>query len=297
MAVSSSSQSRSVAGAGLIPGTERAMWYFLRVSGLVLVVFALTHLFITHYMNVPSQTVFSFVADRWANPLWRTFDLILLFSALWHGIIGMRMIMTDLIGSKQGRQIAYAILYIVGVVFTVLGTVTIFTFDEEAARNNTGPLSGEMWIGDLLGYSLFVFAGVVYIAVIMLIVWVVQNLRNDQVPIYNGDTGQYAWILHRATGAGVVFFLLVHILDIMLIGLGRDVYDHTVSFYANWFIIPMEIALVGAVIYHTLNGLRVMAVNFTAQGPVKEAKAFWWVLIATVILTIPSGIIILIHEL
>lgn len=297
MAVSSSSQSRSVAGAGLIPGTERAMWYFLRVSGLVLVVFALTHLFITHYMNVPSQTVFSFVADRWANPLWRTFDLILLFSALWHGIIGMRMIMTDLIGSKQGRQIAYAILYIVGVVFTVLGTVTIFTFNEEAARNNTGPLSGEMWIGDLLGYSLFVFAGVVYIAVIMLIVWVVQNLRNDQVPIYNGDTGQYAWILHRATGAGVVFFLLVHILDIMLIGLGRDVYDHTVSFYANWFIIPMEIALVGAVIYHTLNGLRVMAVNFTAQGPVKEAKAFWWVLIATVILTIPSGIIILIHEL
>ncbi len=297
MAVSSSSQSRSVAGAGLIPGTERAMWYFLRISGLVLVIFALTHLFITHYMNVPSQTVFSFVADRWANPLWRTFDLILLFSALWHGIIGMRMIVTDLIGSKQGRQIAYAILYIVGVVFTVLGTVTIFTFDEEAARNNTGPLSGEMWIGDILGYSLFVFAGVVYIAVIMLIVWVVQNLRNDQVPVYNGDTGQYAWILHRASGAGVVFFLLVHILDIMLIGLGRDVYDHTVSFYANWFIIPMEIALVGAVIYHTLNGLRVMAVNFTAQGPVKEAKAFWWVLIATVILTIPSGIIILIHEL
>lgn len=297
MAVSTSKQTRSVAGAGLIPGTERAMWYFLRVSGVVLVFFALAHLFITHYVNVPSETVFSFVAERWANPLWRTFDLILLFAALWHGIVGMRMILTDLIGSKQGRQIAYAVLWVVGIVFTVLGTVTIFTFDEEAARHNTGPLSGELWIGDLLGYSLFVFAGVIYIAVILLIVWVVQNLRNDQVPVYNGDTGQYAWILHRATGAGIVFFLLVHILDIMLIGLGRDVYDHTVSFYGNWFIIPMEIFLVGAVIYHTLNGLRVIAINFTEQGPVKEAKAFWWVLVLTVILTIPSGIVILLNEL
>ncbi len=59
----------------------------------------------------------------------------------------------------------------------------------------------------------------------------------------------------------------------------------------------MEIMLVGAVIYHTLNGLRVIAVNFTAQGPVREKTAFWWVLAGTVILTIPSAIVILLHEL
>lgn len=297
MAATTTDRMSTGSGAGLIPGTERAFWYFLRLSGLVLVVFALGHLFITHYLNAPSATVFDFVADRWANPLWRTFDLILLFAAVWHGVIGMRMILTDLFAGKQARQIAHGIMWFIGIFFTVMGTVTIFTFDEEAARNNTGPLSGELWIGDLLGYSLFLFAGVMYIAIILLAVWVIQNLRNDRVPVYNGDVGQYAWILHRATGAGIVFFLLVHILDIMLIGLGRDVYDHTVSFYANWFIIPMEILLVGAVIYHTLNGLRVIAINFTESGPVKEAKAFWWVLAATVILTIPSGIVILIHEL
>lgn len=297
MSSSTTDQIRSAPAAGLIPGTERAFWYFLRISGLVLVFFALTHLFITHYINVPSETVFSFVAARWANPLWRTFDLILLFSALWHGIIGMRMIVTDLLRSKQARQFTYAALWVIGIVFTVLGTVTIFTFDEEAAANNTGPLAGELWIGDVLGYSLFLMAGVMYIAVILLAVWVIQNLRNDQVPIYHGDIGQYAWILHRATGAGIVFFLLIHIIDIMLIGLGRDVYDHTVSFYANWFIIPMEILLVGAVIYHTLNGLRVIAINFSEKGPVKEAKAFWWVMIATVILTLPSAVVILMHEL
>src|SRR3712207_7659783 len=35
-------------------------------------------LFITHYLNVPSETDFDFVAGRMANPLWRTFDWMLL---------------------------------------------------------------------------------------------------------------------------------------------------------------------------------------------------------------------------
>lgn len=297
MAVSTNNQFRVSSGAGLVPGSERTFWYFLRISGLVLMVFVLMHLFLTHYANVPSETDFNYVAARWSNPLWRTFSIILLLSAVWHGIVGMRMVLTDVIKSNLWRQVAYAINWFVGIAFTVLGLVNVVAFDEEAARNNTGPLAEQMWIGDLIGYSLFVFAGAIYVAMILLAVWVIQNLRNGQAPIYKGDVGQYAWILHRASGVGLVFFLLVHVIDIMLVGLGSDVYDHTVGFYANWFVIPMEIMLVGAVIYHTLNGIRVMAVNFTSSGPVKEAKAFWWVLIATVVLTIPSGIVILIHEI
>ena len=293
-----STQRRSTAtGVGFIPGSERALWYFLRVSGVILVFFALGHLFITHYVNIPSDTTFDFVSARWANPLWRTFDLILLFSALWHGLVGIRLVITDLIRRQGPRQIAYALLWIFGIVFTILGTVTIVSFDEEMARNNTGPLSGEMWIGDLLGYSLYAFAVVTYVAAVLLGIWIVRNLRAGVVPVYNGDIGQYAWVLHRATGIGILFFLLVHILDIMLIGLGRDVYDHTVEFYAHWFIVPMEVMLVGAVIYHTLNGLRVIAINFSYAGAVRQKKAFWWAMGATILLTIPSAIIIVLAEL
>lgn len=292
-----SNRSRVNLGAGVIPGTERLFWYFLRVSGVLLILLAGGHLVITHYINVPSETTFEFVANRWANPFWITFDLLLLFAALWHGMIGLRLAATDLIRNKGWRQIAFGTIYALGIIFTVLGVVNIFTFDEEAARNNEGPLSGAMWFGDLIAGSLFVFAAIIYIAVIVLAVWIFKNLRGGIVPIYNGDVGQYAWVLHRATGIGVTFFLLIHIIDIMLIGWGRDVYDHTVSFYANPFIIPMEIMLVGAVIYHTLNDIRVIAINFSAKGPVREKTAFWWVLAATVLLTIPSGIVILLHEL
>jgi succinate dehydrogenase / fumarate reductase, cytochrome b subunit len=297
MASVSTLRRRTTSSAGLIPGSERAFWYFLRVSGVLLVVLAGGHLFITHYMNVPSETTFEFVANRWANPLWITFDILLLFAALWHGMIGLRLATADLVKNRAVRQVLFGTIWAVGVAFTVLGLVNIFSFDVEAARNNTGPLSGQMWFGDLIAYSLFAFAAGIYIAVIVGAIWVFRSLRGGVVPIYNGDVGQYAWILHRATGIGVTFFLLIHIIDIMLISWGRDIYDHTVSFYAHPFIIPMEIMLVGAVIYHTLNGLRVIAINFSSQGPVREKTAFWWVLALTVILTIPSAIVILIHEL
>lgn len=297
MASVSTQRRNTATGVGFIPGSERALWYFLRVSGVILIFFALGHLFITHYLNVPSETTFEFVANRWANPLWRTFDLILLFSALWHGLVGMRLVLTDMLRSRAARQIGYALLWIFGIIFTILGTVIIVTFDEEMSRTNTGPLSGEIWIGDLLGYSLYAFAVVTYIATILLALWIVRNLRAGIVPVYNGDVGQYAWVLHRVTGIGILFFLLIHIIDIMLIGLGRDVYDHTVEFYAHWFIIPMEVMLVGAVIYHTLNGIRVMAINFSSEGAIREKKAFWWVMAATILLTVPSAVIIFLAEL
>lgn len=296
MASLTTQRRRTALGAGLIPGSERAFWYFLRVSGVLLVVLAGGHLFITHYLNVPSETTFDFVANRWANPLWITFDIMLLFAALWHGLIGLRLSVTDMVKNKGWRQILYGVIWATGIAFSILGVVNIFAFDVEDARNNTGPLADQMWIGNLIAYSLFAFAAAIYIGVIILAIWVIRNLRNGVVPIYNGDVGQYAWILHRATGIGVTFFLLIHIIDIMLISWGSEIYNHTVSFYAHPFIIPMEIMLVGAVIYHTLNGLRVIAVNFSSEGAVRERKFFWGVLVLSVLLTIPSVLVIFANE-
>jgi succinate dehydrogenase cytochrome b556 subunit len=276
-----------------IPGADRIVWYFLRISGVLLIFLAGAHLFITHYLNVPSETVFDFVAPRWANPLWRTFDWLLLMAALWHGLLGLRYSITDLIRSAPWRVFAMALVWVVGFVFTAIGTMTIFTFDEEMAANNTGPLAGQFWIANLLGYSLYAFAIVIYVSVVVLAIWVVRSLIRGGPPVYNGDPGQYAWVLHRATGIGVLFFLLVHIIDIMLIGFGRDVYDESVEFYGRLEIIPMEVALVGAVVYHTLNGVRIMLIDFTGIGYRRERLMFWIVLVLSVLLTAPSLFLIL----
>lgn len=287
---------RTAGGLGVtIPGADRLVWYFLRVSGVALVVLAGLHLFITHYLNVPSETTFDFVAGRWANPLWRTFDWLLLMGALWHGIFGLRYSLTDYLRRPGPRVAAMATAYVVGFVFMAIGTITIFTFDEEVARNNLGPLAGQLWIGDLIGYSLYVFAIVTYVSAVALVVWVVRAILAGGPPIYSGDPGQYAWVLHRATGIGILFFLLVHIIDIMLVSFGRDVYDYSVEFYGRLELLPMEIALVGAVVYHTLNGLRVVAIDFTSWGYRKERELFYGVLALTVLLTLPSAVVLIVN--
>ena len=296
MALLTSERTRSGYGAS-IPGADQLSWYFFRVSGVLLVVLAVGHLFITHYLNVPSETTFDFVSRRWANPLWRSFDWLLLLMALWHGLMGLRLSVTDYIRSAGWRVLGHSAVWVIGLLFTAVGSITIFTFDEAASRNNTGPLSGSLWIADVLGYALFVFAIGTYLGAIALAVVIGRNLRAGTRPIYRGDLGQYAWVMHRATGLGVLFFLLVHIVDIMLIGLGRDVYNTSVDFYANAFLLPMEIALVGAVIYHTLNGLRIILIDFWSMGTRRQRQLFWAALIGSVALTLPSAILILAKEL
>ena len=280
-----------------VPGADRLAWYFLRLSGVALVVLALGHMFVTHYLNVPSETTFEFVANRWANPLWRTFDWLLLMAALWHGVIGARYSVADWIRGPGWRVGTLSALWLAGLVFTGLGSITIFTFDEEAAAANEGPLSDAFWIADVLGYSLFVFAIVTYVSMIAFAIWLARSLGTGGPPIYKGDPGQYAWVLHRLTGLAILFFLLVHIVDIMLIGLGQEVYDESVEFYAIPFLIPMEVALVGAVIYHTLNGIRIALIDFWEAGTRHQRELFWAVLIGAVVLTLPSAIVILIEEL
>ena len=277
-------------------GSDQLIWYFFRVTGILLIGLVGSHLFITHYLHAPSETTFDFVAERYANPLWRTADWALLLTALWHGLLGARISVNDYVRAHGWRTTLNATIWVIGLLFTLLGTVTILTFDEEAARNNTGPLAGEFWIGDILGYSLYVLAAITYVSVVLLAIYALRQLSQGNLLFYRGDPGQYAFVLHRMTGLGIVGFLLVHIVDILLIGLGRDVYDHTVEFYARAFIIPMEIALVGAVIYHALNGLRITILNFWDVGIGKERQLFYAALIGAALLTVPSVIVILQHE-
>jgi succinate dehydrogenase cytochrome b556 subunit len=296
--VASAAGSRPVGSAGItVPGADRLIWYFMRLSGALLIVLAGGHILITHYLNVPSETTFAFVTDRWSNPYWRTFDWLLLMAALWHGVLGLRYSIQDYLRSPMARTVAQGLMWILGLVFLALGTVTVFAFDAAAAAANSGPLADAMWIAEVIGLSLFVFAVVTYVSIALLVIWALRSLLERRAPIYSGGTGQYAWVLHRATGIGILFFLLVHIIDISLIGLGSANNDASVEYYARPVLLPMEILLVGAVVYHTLNGIRIMTIDFTRSGYRQERVSFAIVMILTVLLTLPSAWIIFRAEL
>jgi succinate dehydrogenase / fumarate reductase cytochrome b subunit len=80
--------------------------------------------------------------------------------------------------------------------------------------------------------------------------------------LYKGREGQWSWIAHRVTGVAIILFLFVHVVDTALVGWGPDAYNRVVSVYKNPFIRLLELGLVAAVIYHALNGVRIMIIDF-----------------------------------
>src|SRR6476619_7518967 len=111
---------RGRTGGGTIPGADQVVWYFFRVTGILLLGLALGHIFITHYLNAPSETDFDFVAARYANPLWRTFDWLLLLMAVWHGLLGARISVTDYVKSPGWRLFGNSLIWVIGIIFTII---------------------------------------------------------------------------------------------------------------------------------------------------------------------------------
>ncbi len=107
---------------------ETWSWFFMRISGLVLVFLALSHFAITHIINDVVETDAAFVADRWDNPLWRLFDWTLLALALLHGLNGLRWSIDDYVRSPTRRAWVKAGVYTLSGVLFAYGTFTIVTF-------------------------------------------------------------------------------------------------------------------------------------------------------------------------
>ena len=97
--------------------------------------------------------------------------------------------------------------------------------------------------------------------------------------MYRGGVGQWSWLLHRVTGVGVLVFLCLHILDTAMIMWGPAAYNHMVQLYRNPFFRPMEVGLLAAVLFHALNGLRVIVVDVWSQGSRHQKTLFYGVLI------------------
>jgi succinate dehydrogenase / fumarate reductase membrane anchor subunit len=115
-------------------GLELYAWLFMRVSGLTLIVMVLIHFAIMHVINDIQDINFAFVVKRFATPFWISYDLVMLILALLHGLNGLRIIIDDYVKSRPWRVMCLSALYVVGLVFLVVGTVTLVTFRPDAGR-------------------------------------------------------------------------------------------------------------------------------------------------------------------
>ncbi|MDQ3898319.1 MAG: succinate dehydrogenase hydrophobic membrane anchor subunit [Actinomycetota bacterium] len=110
------------------PSAEARSWAYMRLSGLLLLFFALVHFAITHVVTDVADTDYDFVAERWHNPAWRIFDWMLLVLALTHGLNGLRWIVDDYVRRPGRRKAVKGVLYGLTGVLVVVGTFTILAF-------------------------------------------------------------------------------------------------------------------------------------------------------------------------
>lgn len=103
----------------------------------------------------------------------------------------------------------------------------------------------------------------------------------------------WAWVAHRITGVAVFLLLLIQVLDTALIRLSPAGFENLVSWYRSPFGKILQTLLVAALLFHALNGLRVMAIDFWPRGPRYQRPLLWVVLAIWVLVMVPSSYLML----
>ena len=115
--------------------------------------------------------------------------------------------------------------------------------------------------------------------------------------LYRGREGMWAWVAHRVTGVLIFFFLFAHVLDTALVRVSPDSYNRVIDTYKTPIVNLMEVGLVGAVLYHALNGVRIMLIDFWEKGVRYQREMTWAILTIFVLVMVPGTYFILKHTL
>lgn len=99
--------------------------------------------------------------------------------------------------------------------------------------------------------------------------------------MYKGQSGMWSWLFHRIAGLGIILFLLLHIVDISLLGFGPKVYNEGIALFGTGIVRLLSLALIGGLLYHAFNGVRIMLIDFWPQGARYQRSMFVIVMVLT----------------
>ncbi len=104
---------------------------------------------------------------------------------------------------------------------------------------------------------------------------------------YRIRTGMFAWMMHRLTGVGLVVYLIIHIWGLKSLS-DPETFNALIAKYHSPIFKVGEFALLVAVAYHAMNGLRIVLIDLLGWSP-KQKKLFWTLGGVTAVIILVGG--------
>ena len=105
------------------------------------------------------------------------------------------------------------------------------------------------------------------------------------IPPREQFTGQWAHLLQRATGIMLLGYLLLHVKTIQSLSGGAEAFNAAIATFKSPLFKLAEIALLGVVVLHAFNGIRVTLLDLGyAQSRQRQLFWIWSIAIAALVL-------------
>ncbi|RLD99433.1 MAG: succinate dehydrogenase, cytochrome b556 subunit [Aquificota bacterium] len=114
---------------------------------------------------------------------------------------------------------------------------------------------------------------------------------------YRLHIGTIAWILHRVTGLLLVFYLMLHIWVTHHLSQGPAGFNKVMKAVQSPLFLFLEIGLLGCVLYHAFNGLRIIIVEFSKEGVEAHKQIFAAMMAVALFLFLVGGVPMFVHFL
>jgi len=111
--------------AEIAPGAGVWAWVMQRITAAVLILFLGAHFWVLHYAAAGEHIRLEAVIARLRSPFFMTVDYMLLATAIYHALNGVRMVVLDFGIGRRASSVFTIVLWIFGLVALVYGINTL----------------------------------------------------------------------------------------------------------------------------------------------------------------------------
>ena len=114
--------------------------------------------------------------------------------------------------------------------------------------------------------------------------------------MYRWHVGTVAWVLHRLSGLALAGYLMLHVVVIHNISRGPKAFNDMMGMVQSPLFRFLEIGLLGTVLYHAFNGVRILLVDL-GWGAKRHKALFCATMTIAAALFAAGGIRMMMHAL